>query len=70
MHARDGEGWNDVADFWSSVEGLVRRDGWTSNENYEQALDLFAPLREQGLQELKGDEQGVFEQATRWAVKA
>jgi hypothetical protein len=46
----------------------VHRDGWTSNENYEAALEMFAQLREQGLQNLTGDERSVFEKQTRWAV--
>lgn len=28
-HATDGNGWNDVQDFWNSVAGIVTRDGWT-----------------------------------------
>lgn len=44
-HYRDAEGWNERADFWDSLEGFVHRDVWTSNENYEKALELFAQLR-------------------------
>ncbi|KAH3976280.1 hypothetical protein HBH52_118710 [Parastagonospora nodorum] len=68
-HLLDGEGWNQNADFWDSLEGFVHRDGWTSNENYEQALGLFAQLREQGLQSLSGEEKSAFEESTRWAVR-
>jgi hypothetical protein len=32
---RDGEGWNEQADFWDRLEGFVARDGWTSNETYK-----------------------------------
>ena len=34
-HIRDGDGWNENADFWASLEGFVRSDGWISNENFE-----------------------------------
>ncbi|ETI26769.1 hypothetical protein G647_10214 [Cladophialophora carrionii CBS 160.54] len=69
-HYRDAEGWNEQADFWDSLEHLVHRDGWTSNETYDQALELFAELREQGLQNLSGEERRAFEQQTRWASRA
>ncbi|KAF2851214.1 hypothetical protein T440DRAFT_395295 [Plenodomus tracheiphilus IPT5] len=68
-HQRDGEGWNDLADFWDELEGFVQRDGWTLNENYERALEMFAHLREQGLLDLSGKERDDFEKSTRWAVR-
>ncbi|OAL34316.1 hypothetical protein AYO20_06369 [Fonsecaea nubica] len=40
-------------------------DGWTSNETYDQALKMFAQLRDQGLQHLTGEERREFEQQTR-----
>ncbi|KAI9663120.1 MAG: Phosphotransferase enzyme [Bathelium mastoideum] len=69
-HRREGEGWNENADFWDSLQGIVHRDGWTSNENYERAIEIFAQLREQGLQNLSGEEQSEFEKNTRWAAKS
>ncbi|KAH6638995.1 kinase-like domain-containing protein [Boeremia exigua] len=68
-HLRDGEGWNSTADFWDSVQGFVQRDGWTSNEDYEQALEIFAQIRDQGLESLSGKELVAFEEGTRWAVR-
>lgn len=68
-HHRDGEGWNERAEFWDSLESLVHRDGWTSNENYNQALEIFTQLREAGLKNLTGEELREFEQQTRWASK-
>ncbi|KAF2460374.1 phosphotransferase family protein [Lineolata rhizophorae] len=68
-HARDAESWNEDADFWASLEGSVHRDGWTSNENYERAIDLFARLRAQGMQNLDGEERSKFEKQTRWAAR-
>jgi len=49
-HLRDGEAWNKNTDFWNSLQGFVYWDGWTSKENYKQAIEMFAELREQGLQ--------------------
>ncbi|RMZ82324.1 hypothetical protein DV738_g1742, partial [Chaetothyriales sp. CBS 135597] len=43
-HYRDGEGWNEQAEFWDSLEGLVHRDGWTSNETYNQALQAASAV--------------------------
>jgi hypothetical protein len=38
-------------------------------ENYEHALEMFAQLRNLGLQSLSGEERLAFEESTRWAVK-
>ncbi|GIK00478.1 phosphotransferase enzyme [Aspergillus viridinutans] len=48
-HYREGEGWNEQAEFWDALRGFLDRDGWTSNEDYERALETFAELREPGL---------------------
>ncbi|MCJ1478981.1 Phosphotransferase enzyme [Lambiella insularis] len=68
-HYRDGEGWNERADFWDSLAGLVSRDGWTSNATYDQALEMFTELREEGLRNLTGKERMDFEAQTRWAER-
>lgn len=68
-HYKDGEGWNERAEFWDSIAGFVSREGWTSNETYDQALEMFAELRDEGLQNLTGKERVEFEEQTRWAVK-
>lgn len=62
-------GWNERADFWDSIARLVSRDGWTSNETYGQALEMFAELREEGLKSLTGVERVRFEAQTRWAER-
>ncbi|EAW24094.1 uncharacterized protein NFIA_036660 [Aspergillus fischeri NRRL 181] len=69
IHYREGEGWNEQADFWDALRGFVERDGWTSNEDYERALETFAELRELGLRDLTGDERLHFEKQTRWAAR-
>ena len=69
-HAEDAEGWNEVQDFWDSVSGIVARDGWTPCDRYNDALALFAKLRETGLKVLIGQDRAEFEKQTRWAEKA
>ncbi|KAI1821833.1 kinase-like domain-containing protein [Xylaria intraflava] len=66
-HFREGDGWNESADFWDSVSHLVERDGWTSLETYDDAMELFAQLREEGLRQFEGPERAKFEKDTRWA---
>ncbi|CAD6448374.1 ea77e627-0550-48d3-b66d-8400f355dfdf [Sclerotinia trifoliorum] len=68
-HCRDGEDWNGREDFWDSLAGLVSRDGWTSHETYDQALEIFAELREAGLKNFTGKERADFEAQTRWAER-
>ncbi|GIJ89511.1 phosphotransferase enzyme [Aspergillus pseudoviridinutans] len=41
-HAADAEGWNEVQDFFDSIEGLVKRDGWTHPETFDAAFDFFS----------------------------
>lgn len=55
-HLKDGEGWNEIADFWDSLQDFVHRDGWNSNEHYEQAFEIFAQLREEGLKSRTGED--------------
>lgn len=66
-HMRDGEGWNEQADFWDGLQGFVARDGWTENGMYEKAREMLAGLREEGLKQMTGEERDDFEKRTRWA---
>ena len=68
-HMRDGEGWNDQADFWDGLEGYIARDGWTSNERYEEARKMFAEFRDEALEQVTGKERTDFERKTRWAAR-
>lgn len=67
-HLHDGEGWNEQADFWDRLEGFVARDGWTSNENFDAARQMFADLREEGLNLLEGDDREQLETRSQWAI--
>lgn len=69
-HDQEAESWNEIADCWSALHGFVARDGWTSLENYEEAVDLFKRLREEGLKNLDGDELVEFERESRWVVES
>ncbi|KAB8225702.1 kinase-like domain-containing protein [Aspergillus novoparasiticus] len=65
-HAEEGEGWNDVQDFWDSVASIISRDGWTTNDRYDDAVALFKELREIGLKSMVGREREDFEKQTQW----
>ncbi|DAA74701.1 TPA_exp: Uncharacterized protein A8136_3017 [Trichophyton benhamiae CBS 112371] len=66
-HVEDGEGWNEAQDFWKAIAGIVARDGWTPHSMYDEAVALFAELRELGLKNMKGKARDEFEALTRWA---
>ncbi|PYH90164.1 hypothetical protein BO71DRAFT_487355 [Aspergillus ellipticus CBS 707.79] len=63
----DANGWNEVQDFFDSIEGLVKRDGWTHNETFDEALEFLSSLRKIDLKNIKGKERESFEKQTRWA---
>lgn len=68
-HDEDAQSWNENADFWSSLDGFVSRDGWTSLENYQDAPRFFQQLRDQGLSQLSASDLVDFELQSRWATE-
>ncbi|KAE8147108.1 phosphotransferase family protein [Aspergillus avenaceus] len=44
-HYEDGEGWNEVQDFWDALSGIMSRDGWTSHETYDQAVSIYSQIK-------------------------
>ena len=66
-HVKDGEGWNEIQDFWDSVAAYVTRDGWTAHSTYAEALKYFSDLRRIALESMTGKERERFEFQTRWA---
>jgi hypothetical protein len=68
-HDEDAKAWNENANFWSSLDGFVSRDGWTSLENYQDAFRFLQELRDQGLSQLSGSDLVDFEQQSRWVTK-
>lgn len=68
-HDRASSGWNESADFWASLEGFVSRDGYTSKENFDEAMKLFRGLREAGLMQSNGRELAQFEEGSRWVER-
>ncbi|PYI05424.1 phosphotransferase family protein [Aspergillus sclerotiicarbonarius CBS 121057] len=69
VHAEEGDGWNDVQDFWDSVSGIIARDGWTSTHLYDDAVAMFTELREIGLKEMVGKEREEFRRQTQWVER-
>lgn len=55
-----------MQDFFDRIEGLVKRDGWTHNETFHEAVKFFSDLRSVGLQSVRGDERERLEKETRW----
>lgn len=68
-HSADAEGWNEVQDFFNSIEGLVKRDGWTYPDTFDSAFNFFSELRERGLKNMTGEEKRAFDRQTSWARK-
>ncbi|KAJ0420258.1 phosphotransferase family protein [Aspergillus carlsbadensis] len=64
IHAEESDGWNEVQDLWDSISSTVARDGWTSNEGYQDAVALFKGLREAGLKTTQGKEREDFKKQT------
>lgn len=44
VHEREGQGWNEVQDFWDAVDLML--EGWTTPDRYEEAVALLTMLRE------------------------
>ena len=68
QHRKDGEGFNETKDFWQMLEGKVDASGWTTHDNFDNAVEYFSRLREAGLDSLVGDELAEFEAETRWIL--
>lgn len=68
QHREDGEGFNEMKDFWQMLEGKVDSSGWTTHENFDNAVEYFSRLREEGLDSLVGEERAEFEAETRWVL--
>ena len=56
-------------DFWTSMEGFVNPDGFVRHERYDEALETFRKLRDDGLKILQGPERERFEEQTRWTAR-
>lgn len=69
QHHRDGEGWNECADFWGRMQGFVTRDGWTANEDYDRALEVFTEIKDSARETFSAKQWVEFDKATRWPEK-
>jgi hypothetical protein len=52
------------------VANIVTREGWTPNHLYNDAVTLFAELRDTGLKTMTGKEREDFMKQTQWVEKA
>ena len=68
QHRKDGEELNESQDFWDSLEGKVARSGWTTHEDFNDAVKYFSMLRQAGLETLSGKEREEFEMQTKWVL--
>jgi hypothetical protein len=66
QHQSDGEGFNESADFWDNLECRVHRTGYTSLENFRDAVVYFPELRKAALETLVDEERKNFGLQTRW----
>ena len=64
-HSVDAKGWNEA----QSIEGLMKRDGWTYPDTFDAAINFFSELRERDLKHMTGEEKRAFDRQTRWAGK-
>ncbi|KAJ5828208.1 uncharacterized protein N7525_006461 [Penicillium rubens] len=64
-HSVDAKGWNEA----KSIEGLMKRDGWTYPDTFDAAFNFFSELRERSLKNMRGEERRAFDRQTRWARK-
>jgi hypothetical protein len=65
-HREDAENWNLVQDIFDSVDHLLKRDGWTFNETFDDALEVFTDARKALLETSTGDEKEEVDGLTQW----
>ncbi|KAJ9205852.1 hypothetical protein DTO164E3_1105 [Paecilomyces variotii] len=58
-HHEDGEGWNEVQDFWDAVSGIMGRDGWTSHATYDQAISIYSQIQAKAASHSNDSEAGT-----------
>lgn len=68
-HYQGADAWNSRAEIWTSMQDISQKDGWTSDETYDQALGMFVQLRKTGMEGLSGEARDQFEKAARWVQK-
>lgn len=65
-HHEESKSFNENTDFWDSIREIVTNEGYTSNEDFPRAVEIFQKLRESCLKNLEGDERQEFDKQTRW----
>lgn len=66
-HREDAENWNLVQDIFDEIDHFVKRDGWTFNETFDDALEVFIDARKTLLEMSTGDEKEEIDKLTQWA---
>lgn len=56
VHEREGQGWNEVQEFWDAVDHMVTWQGWTTPDRYEEVVALLTMLREEGYISFEGED--------------
>lgn len=51
------------------LEGKVDSSGWTTHDNFDNAVEYFSSLRNAGLDSLVGEERDEFEAQIRWVLE-
>ncbi|EGE04025.1 phosphotransferase enzyme family protein [Trichophyton equinum CBS 127.97] len=60
-HSEEAKGYGAAQAFWERLQSRVQSDGWTTVEDFDDAVEYFSQLREAGLASLEGDERDEFE---------
>ncbi|OAL66433.1 hypothetical protein A7C99_1819 [Trichophyton rubrum] len=67
-HSEESKGYSAAQAFWEMLQSRVQSDGWTTVEDFDDAVEYFSQLREAGLASLEGEERDEFEASTRELV--
>ncbi|EZF73891.1 hypothetical protein H105_04230 [Trichophyton soudanense CBS 452.61] len=65
-HSEESKGYSAAQAFWEMLQSRVQSDGWTTVEDFDDAVEYFSQLREAGLASLEGEERDEFEASTRF----
>lgn len=66
QHGEEAEVFNKSQELWSSLQGVLTDEGYTSLETFPKAVEVLKDLRAAGLRGLKGEKRRDFDVETRW----
>ncbi|KAF2454103.1 kinase-like domain-containing protein [Lineolata rhizophorae] len=67
-HYEEAKSFNKNQELWEELRGIVTDEGYTSNETFSEAIEVFRNLRESGSAGLKDEERVAFDRKTRWVL--